>query len=145
MALLKIARMGHPILNRIALPVDDPGSEDMRRLIADMAETMADADGIGLAAPQVYRSLRLILFLDVEERHFIALLRLGSAAQALSMMQEAFGAYRAVVSECSEPVRNAAWEEVARVLENFETEDGFVGKAEVLIAAGRKSAPAGVQ
>jgi peptide deformylase len=68
MALLKIARMGHPVLNRTALPVDDPGSEDMRRLIADMVETMADADGIGLAAPQVYRSLRLILFLDIEER-----------------------------------------------------------------------------
>jgi peptide deformylase len=33
-----------------------------------MAETMADADGIGLAAPQVYRALRLILFLDIDER-----------------------------------------------------------------------------
>lgn len=68
MALLKIARMGHPVLARTARPVDDPGSEEVRRLIADMAETMADADGIGLAAPQVYHPLRLILFLDVEER-----------------------------------------------------------------------------
>jgi peptide deformylase len=68
MALLKIARMGHPVLLRTALPVEDPGSEEMRRLIADMAETMADAEGIGLAAPQVYRPLRLILFLDIEER-----------------------------------------------------------------------------
>ena len=33
-----------------------------------MAETMADAEGIGLAAPQVYQPLRLILFLDVDER-----------------------------------------------------------------------------
>jgi peptide deformylase len=68
MALLKIARMGHPVLNETAQPVDDPGAEEVRRLIADMAETMADAEGIGLAAPQVYRPLRLILFLDVEER-----------------------------------------------------------------------------
>jgi peptide deformylase len=68
MALLKIARMGHPVLTRTARPVDDPGSEEVRRLIADMAETMADAEGIGLAAPQVYRPLRLILFLDVDER-----------------------------------------------------------------------------
>jgi peptide deformylase len=68
MALLKIARMGHPVLSRTARPVDDPGSEQVRRLIADMAETMADAEGIGLAAPQVYSPLRLILFLDVEER-----------------------------------------------------------------------------
>jgi peptide deformylase len=68
MALLKIARMGHPVLARTARPVDDPGSEQVRRLIADMAETMADAEGIGLAAPQVYQPLRLILFLDVDER-----------------------------------------------------------------------------
>jgi peptide deformylase len=68
MALLKIARMGHPVLTRTARPVDDPGSEEVRRLIADMAETMADAEGIGLAAPQVYRPLRLILFLDTDER-----------------------------------------------------------------------------
>jgi len=68
MALLKIARMGHPVLTRTARPVDDPGSEEVRLLIADMAETMADAEGIGLAAPQVYRPLRLILFLDVDER-----------------------------------------------------------------------------
>jgi peptide deformylase len=68
MALLKIARMGHPILTQTAQPVDDPGSEQVRRLIADMAETMADAEGIGLAAPQVYRPLRLILFLDVDDR-----------------------------------------------------------------------------
>lgn len=68
MTLLKIARMGHPVLTQTAQPVDDPTSEQVRRLIADMAETMADADGIGLAAPQVYRSLRLILFHDVDER-----------------------------------------------------------------------------
>lgn len=68
MALLKIARMGHPVLIRTAQPVDDPGCEQVHRLIADMAETMADAEGIGLAAPQVYRPLRLILFLDVEDR-----------------------------------------------------------------------------
>jgi peptide deformylase len=68
MALLKIARMGHPILTRTALPVEDPTSEHVRRLVGHMAETMADAEGIGLAAPQVYQSLRLILFLDAAER-----------------------------------------------------------------------------
>jgi peptide deformylase len=68
MALLKIARMGHPILTQTALPIDDPASERVRRLIGDMAETMADAEGIGLAAPQVHQPLRLILFLDADER-----------------------------------------------------------------------------
>ena len=68
MAILKIARMGHPVLVRPAQPIDDPSAEPVQRLIADMAETMVDAEGIGLAAPQVHRSLRLILFFDAEER-----------------------------------------------------------------------------
>jgi peptide deformylase len=68
MAILKIARMGHPILLRRADAIDDPTAERVRRLIGHMAETMVDAEGIGLAAPQVYQSLRLILFVDVEER-----------------------------------------------------------------------------
>jgi peptide deformylase len=68
MALLKIARMGHPVLSQAARPVADPCSQQVRCLIADMAETMADADGIGLAAPQVYQTLRLILFRDIDER-----------------------------------------------------------------------------
>ncbi len=68
MALLKIARMGHPVLIETALPVDDPTSERVRRLVGHMAETMADAGGLGLAAPQVYQPLRLILFLDADAR-----------------------------------------------------------------------------
>jgi peptide deformylase len=62
MALLKIARMGHPVLLRKADPVPDPGAPDVRRLVADMMETMTDAPGVGLAAPQVYQSLRLFVF-----------------------------------------------------------------------------------
>jgi peptide deformylase len=68
MALLKIARMGHPVLLRPAAPVEDPTAEPVHRLIGHMQETMRDAEGIGLAAPQVYRSLQLILFLDAEAR-----------------------------------------------------------------------------
>ncbi len=61
MALLKIARMGHPVLLRVADPVPDPTAPEIRRLVADMAETMADANGIGLAAPQVHVPLRLFV------------------------------------------------------------------------------------
>lgn len=68
MAILKIARMGHPALLRPARPIEDPSAEPVRRLLADMAETMADAEGIGLAAPQVHQGLRLILFVDAEAR-----------------------------------------------------------------------------
>jgi peptide deformylase len=62
MAILKIARMGHPILLRKCDPVPDPGAPDIRRLVADMMETMMDAPGVGLAAPQVYQPLRLFVF-----------------------------------------------------------------------------------
>lgn len=62
MAILKIARMGQPILRRTAEPVPDPTAPEVRRLIDDMGETMRDAPGVGLAAPQVYQGLRVIVF-----------------------------------------------------------------------------------
>ena len=68
MAILKIARMGHPVLRRVADPVSDPTDPEIRRLLADMAETMADACGAGLAAPQVHAPLRIILFHVPAER-----------------------------------------------------------------------------
>lgn len=62
MAILKIARMGHPVLLQKCLPVADPGTPEIRRLVADMMQTMEDAPGVGLAAPQVYQALRLFVF-----------------------------------------------------------------------------------
>ena len=68
MALLKIARMGHPILTQRCAPVADPGAPEIRRLVADMIATMEDAPGVGLAAPQVYVPLRLFVFRIPSER-----------------------------------------------------------------------------
>ena len=62
MALLKIARMGHPVLRTVAAPVPDPTDPEIRRLAADMIDTMMDAPGVGLAAPQVHESRRIIVF-----------------------------------------------------------------------------------
>jgi len=62
MSILKIARMGHPVLLQRADPVADPGAPEIRRLVADMIETMEDAGGAGLAAPQVHVPLRLFVF-----------------------------------------------------------------------------------
>jgi peptide deformylase len=62
MAILKIARMGHPVLLRRADPVPAPAAPEIRRLVADMAETMEDAGGLGLAAPQVHVPLRLFVW-----------------------------------------------------------------------------------
>ncbi len=62
MAILKIARMGNPVLLRKCDPVPDPGAPEIRRLVADMLQTMEDAPGVGLAGPQVYVPLRLFVF-----------------------------------------------------------------------------------
>lgn len=61
MAILKVARMGHPVLRRVAQPVSEKEikSERFQRFIEDMIETMREYDGIGLAAPQVHHSIRV--------------------------------------------------------------------------------------
>ena len=68
MAILKIARMGHPVLNRAADRVEDPTAPEIHRLIADMVDTLADAGGIGLAAPQVHMPKRVVIFAISESR-----------------------------------------------------------------------------
>jgi peptide deformylase len=62
MAILKIARMGHPVLKRPADPVEDPAAPEIASLINDMMDTLADVGGVGLAAPQVHVPLRLVIF-----------------------------------------------------------------------------------
>ena len=62
MSILKIARMGHPVLSRRADEIPDPTAPEIRKLAADMIETMADAPGVGLAAPQVHVPIRLVVF-----------------------------------------------------------------------------------
>ena len=68
MALLKIARMGNPVLRARAAEIADPAAPELRRLVDDMIETMADAGGTGLAAPQVHVALRLVVFFVGPER-----------------------------------------------------------------------------
>jgi peptide deformylase len=68
MAILKIARMGHPVLAAPAAPVSDPTAPEIRRLVNDMVETMIDANGAGLAAPQVHVPLRVVVFQAPGER-----------------------------------------------------------------------------
>ncbi len=62
MAILKIARMGHPVLRQKAAPVADPTAPEITALVRDMLETMEDAGGTGLAAPQVHVPLRVLVF-----------------------------------------------------------------------------------
>ncbi len=59
--ILKVARIGHPVLRAEARPVvrNKIASPEIQRLIDDMEETMHEYDGVGLAAPQVHVGLRL--------------------------------------------------------------------------------------
>jgi peptide deformylase len=62
MAVLKIARMGHPILRMKSVPVENPFAPEISRLVEDMMDTLDHAGGVGLAAPQVHTPLRLVIF-----------------------------------------------------------------------------------
>jgi peptide deformylase len=62
MALLKIARMGHPVLRARAAEIDDPKAPWVRQLVEDMIETMEDAGGTGIAAPQLHVPHRVVVF-----------------------------------------------------------------------------------
>lgn len=68
MAILKIARMGHPVLLRRAEDVADVTAPEITSLIQDMMETLKDAGGVGLAAPQVHVSKRVFLYFVPESR-----------------------------------------------------------------------------
>ena len=72
MAIRKIAQMGEPVLRRRADSIDpsEIASSFVQTLIEDMIETMHDADGAGLAAPQVYESLQLcVIEVDKNPRY----------------------------------------------------------------------------
>lgn len=62
MALLKIARLGHPVIREVAQPVTaaELQTQDLQRLIDSMVNTMRDADGVGIAAPQVHITKTII-------------------------------------------------------------------------------------
>ncbi len=68
MAIRNIAKMGNPVLKRAARAVSDPTSPEIRALVADMVETMEDANGAGLAAPQVHEDVRVVIFHVPAER-----------------------------------------------------------------------------
>ena len=67
MAILKIARMGHPILAKRAKEIPDPTTRQIRKLVEDMHETLDDIRGAGLAAPQLHVSKRLVIFAAPKE------------------------------------------------------------------------------
>ena len=66
MAILKIAKLGHPVLLKKTNEISNLNDIDLKKIIYDMSETMIDANGIGLAAPQVHLSHRLFIYRNPE-------------------------------------------------------------------------------
>lgn len=58
--ILPIIGYGHPTLRKIAQPIDK-NYPNLKELVANMYETMYAADGVGLAAPQVDLSIRVVV------------------------------------------------------------------------------------
>jgi peptide deformylase len=70
MAIREILRMGNPILLKVSEKVKKFDNPEIHELIKDMIETMKDAQGAGLAAPQVGESIQLVIFgVDKNERY----------------------------------------------------------------------------
>jgi peptide deformylase len=63
--ILSIVAYGHPVLRKIATDIS-PGHPNLTKLIGDMWETMYASSGVGLAAPQVNRDIRLFV-VDTEQ------------------------------------------------------------------------------
>jgi peptide deformylase len=68
MAILRIAKMGNPILQQVAAPVEDPTAPEIRRLAADMQETLEDIGASGLAANQVFVAKRVVVYRIIAAR-----------------------------------------------------------------------------
>jgi peptide deformylase len=71
MSILKVARMGHPVLRQKARPIEpkELKTVPLQKFIDDMIETMQEYNGVGLAAPQVHESLRVfVAHLDADGR-----------------------------------------------------------------------------
>lgn len=57
----QIAQLGQPVLREVARKIADPRAPAIQALIEDMLVTVADAEGVGLAAPQVFEPLSLAI------------------------------------------------------------------------------------
>ena len=68
-AILKIAKLGHPVLLKKTNEINDLNKADLKKIVFDMSQTMLDANGIGLAAPQIHLSLRMFIYRnpDIED------------------------------------------------------------------------------
>lgn len=67
MAVLEVLKAGNPVLKQVSVPVERVDKK-LKKLMDDMAETMYENDGVGLAAPQVGKNIRLVV-IDCQDEH----------------------------------------------------------------------------
>jgi peptide deformylase len=86
----EIVQYGHPVLRQKCRPVTEV-NDDLVQLVADMLETMVDASGVGLAAPQVGEDLRLAVIDVSHDPECVSLLKVnGEDAGLESIMPLVF-------------------------------------------------------
>jgi SAM-dependent methyltransferase len=111
------------IRRRVELPPPVPGQPGPFSLGADgvIAQVLTDAG-----------------FTDVRVEAINAPVRLPSSAECLRFERESFGALHAMLAGLDDAGRDAAWDEIADALAQFDGPGGFVGPCELLVASGAR-------
>ena len=77
-------------------------------------------------------------FRDITVEAVPSPLRVASAAECVRFERESFGALHQMLSAVPAEEREGVWQEIEDALQQFETEDGFIGPCELLVATGTK-------
>ena len=75
-------------------------------------------------------------YIDTRVEQVVARLSIASVGDALTMMQEAFGAYRAVLADLDDKKRDVAWAEIRDCIEQFSDQGGVSSDMTLLLASG---------
>ncbi|ACF13968.1 peptide deformylase [Chloroherpeton thalassium ATCC 35110] len=133
MSILPVYTLGEPVLNKVAKPLKGVDAE-MKQFIEDMFETMYNADGIGLAAPQVGKSLRLLV-VDVsvmedyqDEKPLVVINPQILETKGLSTMEEGCLSVPGVHEEVTRPKQITLKYRDADFVERVEIYDGMMAR-----------------
>lgn len=114
MSVLTLRQIGDPVLRTPSAPVRDPSESRIRSLIADMYLTMDDAQGIGLAAPQVGVSLRIFTWAVQDNRGAVINPQLELSGEPEFVPREPHDEQDPVIREGCLSVRGKIYGPVAR-------------------------------
>ena len=126
------------------IPAENPFMAQPMRILLRHADKEPPSPGqpgiFALGGEGVLKSLlEKSGFTDIKKVTVRAKLALPSIDDVLEMMQQAFGAYRAVIAELNETQRSSAWADVRACLEQFESNGRFETELELAIGSGAKA------